>query len=109
MTGDRISPPQTDKSVKLQGNDHGTEGQYSGEEYDSSNKDQPRFVEVSAGRDNRETDHTDSNSESCEDIPSDVGKRAFIDEKTGEVYGSGAGAGGGNNTEDYDVGTNGAS
>ncbi len=36
------------------------------------------------------------------DIPPDNGRRASVDAKTGEVHGSGAGAGGGNPGEDLD-------
>ena len=36
------------------------------------------------------------------DLPPEAGRRAFFDPKTGEVHGSGAGAGGGNPGEDYD-------
>jgi hypothetical protein len=37
----------------------------------------------------------------------DAGRRAYLDEKTGEVHGSGAGAGGGTGGEDYDHDTSG--
>ncbi|MBM7406298.1 MULTISPECIES: hypothetical protein [Sphingomonas] len=37
-----------------------------------------------------------------QDLPPDNGSRAWINQKTGEVHGSGAGAGGGNPGEDYD-------
>ncbi|HEX4694369.1 hypothetical protein [Sphingomonas sp.] len=36
------------------------------------------------------------------DLPPDAGKRASFDPQTGEVHGSGMGAGGGNPGEDYD-------
>jgi hypothetical protein len=36
------------------------------------------------------------------DLPPDNGSRAWINQKTGEVHGSGAGAGGGNPGEDFD-------
>ena len=36
------------------------------------------------------------------DLPPDNGSRAWIDQKTGAVHGSGAGAGGGNPGEDFD-------
>lgn len=109
MSEDTISPPQTDKGVDLHGNDRGTEGHYSGEEFDSYAKDQPRFVAVGAGRDNRAAGTQGGNSPEEENIPPDVGKRAFIDEENGEVHGSGAGAGGVSSTEEYDAGTKGAS
>ena len=43
------------------------------------------------------------------DLPAEVGRRAWIDPKTGEVHGSGSGAGGGNEGEDYDEETSGGS
>ncbi|MEJ8628866.1 hypothetical protein P0F65_01015 [Sphingomonas sp. I4] len=36
------------------------------------------------------------------DLPEDSGKRAYVDPKTGEVHGSGAGAGGGNPGDEID-------
>lgn len=39
------------------------------------------------------------------DIPPDNGRRAGADPVTGEVYGSGSGAGGGNAGEDFDSAT----
>ncbi len=43
------------------------------------------------------------------DIPRDNGKRGWVDPATGEVHGSGAGAGGGNPGEDLDTATPGSS
>lgn len=105
MTADPLPSPETEKDPALRGNDDGTVGQYSGEEYDSYRKDPPRYVEVGVSRDNRHADIAASNAAPGEDIPPDTGKRAYIDEKTGEVHGSGAGAGGGKATEDYDADT----
>jgi hypothetical protein len=105
MTQDPLPLPETDKGPRLHGNEDGTRGHYSGEEYDSYEKSNPRNVEVGASRGNREADVTIPNGHPSEDIPSEAGKRAYIDEKTGEVHGSGAGAGGGNPTEDYDTHT----
>ncbi len=39
------------------------------------------------------------------DIPPENGKRASIDRRTGEVHGSGVGAGGGSPGEDFDSDT----
>ncbi|TPG12173.1 hypothetical protein [Sphingomonas oligophenolica] len=39
------------------------------------------------------------------DIPPDNGQRAWFDPKTGEVHGSGVGAGGGESGEDFDSDT----
>jgi len=105
MSADSLPPPETDDNPALRGNDDGTVGHYSGEEYDSYEKDQPRNVEVGVSRANREANVPAPNTAPGEDIPPDAGRRAYIDEKTGEVHGSGAGAGGGNATKDYDADT----
>jgi hypothetical protein len=104
-----MTAPETDHDPKLRGNPLGTEGEYSGQEYDSFDKEQPRFVEVGASRDNRAADPAVANAAPGAEIPPDAGRRAYIDEKTGEVHGSGAGAGGGTGTgtEDYDHDTSG--
>jgi hypothetical protein len=108
MTEDRPTiDPEIDAAPKLRGNERGTEGGYSGQEYDSQTKDQPRFVEVGASRSDRQADPAARNAKPGEAIPPDAGKRAFVDEKTGEVHGSGAGAGGGTGAEDYDHDTSG--
>ncbi len=99
MTTDR---PDIDSDPKLGGNDRGTEGHYSGQEYDSYAKEQPRHVEVGASRSDRAIDPDTPNAKPGQDIPRDAGRRASVDENTGEVHGSGAGAGGGTDTEDYD-------
>ena len=78
-----LPSPETDSGPKLVGNKDGTEGHYSGEEYDSYEKMQPRNVEVGASRGNREADILASNAASGESIPTDAGRRAYIDEKTG--------------------------
>jgi len=97
-----MTNPEIDRDPKLRGNERGTQGHYSGEEYDSQAKEQPRYVEVGASRGDRAADPTAPNAKPGEEIPSDAGRRAYIDEKTGEVHGSGAGAGGGTGSEDYD-------
>src|SRR4051812_37431614 len=81
MTTDRLD---IDRDPKLRGNARGTEGHYSGEEYDSHAKEQPRTVEVGASRGNREAVPAAATGPSGADIPTDAGSRAFIDEKTGE-------------------------
>ncbi|RZL85765.1 MAG: hypothetical protein EOP66_00585 [Sphingomonas sp.] len=109
MTTPPLPSPETDERAKLTGNPDGTAGRYSGEEYDSYRQDQPRNVEVGVSRDNRAATTEAPNARPGENIPPDAGRRAYIDEKTGEVHGSGAGAGGGNPTEDYDTDTSGGS
>lgn len=46
--------------------------------------------------------HSDATRSKARDIPPENGKRASIDELTGEVHGSGVGAGGGSSGEDFD-------
>ncbi len=99
--------PETDADPKLRDNPQGTEGGYSGQEYDSFRKEQPRDVEVGVSRGNRAAETAAPNARPGEAIPADAGRRAYVDEKTGEVHGSGAGAGGGTGTEDYDHDTSG--
>ncbi|MEG3163410.1 hypothetical protein U1701_02270 [Sphingomonas sp. PB2P19] len=99
--------PETDRDPKLRGNELGTEGGYSGQEYDSQSKAPARYVEVGASRGDRPADPAAANAQPGQDIPPDAGRRAYIDEKTGEVHGSGVGAGGGTGTEDYDHDTSG--
>ena len=99
--------PEIDNNPNLHGNERGTNGSYSGEEYDKQTKEKPRYVEVGASRGNQAADPAPINTNSHENIPTNAGKRAYVDEKTGEVYGSGAGAGGGTGTEDYDHDTSG--
>lgn len=94
--------PDTDPDTALHGNPHGTDGHYSGQEYDSADKSRPRHVEVGASRGDRAADPAAPNARPGEAIPADAGRRAYVDAKTGEVHGSGAGAGGGTGTEDYD-------
>ena len=53
-------------------------------------------------------DTTDQAHTEKRDIPPETGKRGWVDAKTGEVHGSGSGAGGGNAGEDIDGGTPGS-
>ena len=105
MNAERPAPPETDDDPKLTGNDRGTEGHYSGEEYDSYDKATPRYVEVGVSRHNQSAHSAGRNAARGENIPPEAGRRAYVDEKTGEVHGSGASAGGGNAMEDYDAST----
>ncbi len=103
MNKDTKALPETNEDSGLHGNKTGTVGHYSGEEYDSYQKEQPRHVEVGVSRGNRKANTTGSS----QTTPLDAGHRAYIDEKTGEVHGSGAGAGSGTPGENYDAGPSG--
>lgn len=77
-----------------QANPFDTKTGYSGQEYH-------RDREAQLGR--QSTDRAASETpDGGQDIPPDNGHRASVDPKTGEVHGSGSGAGGGNPGEDYD-------
>jgi hypothetical protein len=116
MSKDPKALPETNEDPGLHGNKTGTLGHYSGEEYDSYPKEQLRYVEVGVSRGNRKADTSEAhqgvgrgvpNEGVPQSAPSDAGHRAYIDEETGEVHGSGAGAGGGNPGENYDTGPSG--
>jgi hypothetical protein len=74
---------------------------YSGDEYDSADHAAERHLQ------NRDGAHDAGADEAADgrDIPPEAGKRAYIDNKTGEVHGSGSSAGGGNPGEDIDLDT----
>lgn len=69
---------------------------YSGQEYDADDFAADRALADSARgpKKPRPMDGEDR-------FPSENGRRAFFDERTGEVHGSGAGTGGGNPGEDF--------
>jgi hypothetical protein len=68
---------------------------YSGQEYDGNDFAAVRAMKASSeGPDEAAAPNDDR-------LPPDNGQRAFFDEKTGAVHGSGAGAGGGNPGEDF--------
>ena len=94
--------PDIDDKVGLRGNEHATRGDYSGQEYDSHDKHSPRYVAVAGDHGNKPVDPAAPNHAPGEQIPPEAGRRAYVDEKTGEVHGSGAGAGGGSPNEDFD-------
>lgn len=68
---------------------------YSGQEYDANDFAADRVSKQSAEVRKHSTELADDR------FPSENGRRASFDERTGEVYGSGVGAGGGNRGEDY--------
>jgi hypothetical protein len=68
---------------------------YSGQEYDADDFAAERALKDSAEGPERATKSADDS------FPPENGRRAFFDERTGEVHGSGVGAGGGNPGEDF--------
>lgn len=102
MTDDNARPPRppatttiASREIDVQSGAIGNGPGYSGQEYDADGFAIDRALRRSAegvlrppiARDDR--------------FPPDNGRRAFFDEQTGEVHGSGAGAGGGNPGEDF--------
>lgn len=68
---------------------------YSGQEFDAENFAAERALKESAEAPKRSTEAVDDR------FPPENGRRASFDERTGEVHGSGVGAGGGNPGEDF--------
>lgn len=68
---------------------------YSGQEYDANDFAADRASKQSAEVPTHSTELADDR------FPSENGRRASFDERTGEVHGSGVGAGGGNPGEDF--------
>jgi hypothetical protein len=68
---------------------------YSGQEYDADDFAADRVLKESAEGPKRSTEAADDR------FPPENGRRAWFDERTGEVHGSGVGAGGGNPGEDF--------
>lgn len=102
MTDDRkrvVQPPAhtTIKStpIDVQRGQIGNGPGYSGQEYDANDFAADRVSKQSAEVRTHSTEVADAR------FPSENGRRASFDERTGEVYGSGVGAGGGNPGEDY--------
>ncbi|HEX8556288.1 MAG TPA: hypothetical protein VF695_16425 [Sphingomonas sp.] len=102
------APPITDRSVQQRGNFHGTNDGYSGQEGGSVEHSIVACADPSASRGGTPADPAPVTDES-RDIPPDAGVRAHVDQATGEVRGSGVGAGGGAPGEDYDSHTPGGS
>ena len=86
---DRINPPASDDTQEVRGNRDGSKGEHFGNEYDSHDHPAPERVLVGSGNGGMEAG-------------SGAGRRGTVDQRTGEVHGSGAGAGGGSGEEDLD-------
>ncbi|MGN6817773.1 MAG: hypothetical protein ACTHJR_03790 [Sphingomonas sp.] len=102
MTDDKArqpEPPATttiaSPEIDTQSGAIGTGPGYSGQEYDAQDFAIERALNKSAEGPRSAPDDEDPR------FPPDNGRRAFFDERTGEVHGSGAGAGGGNPGEDF--------
>jgi hypothetical protein len=101
MTDDKRQPdpPTTtaiaSPAINVQHGPVGDGSGYSGQEYDADDFAADRPLEISAEGPQSPSDDADDR------FPPENGRRAFFDERTGEVHGSGAGAGGGNPGEDF--------
>jgi hypothetical protein len=83
-------------TVDVQHGPIGTGPGYSGQEYDADDFAIDRALKASAAAPDEAPAPSDDR------MPPENGRRAFFDQKTGTVHGSGAGAGGGNPGEDFD-------
>lgn len=102
MTDDpqREQRPPTSMAAESEAIDvqHGPIGNgpgYSGQEYDANDFAADRVLRESAGGRKQSARPADDR------LPPENGRRASFDEQTGEVHGSGMGAGGGNPGEDF--------
>jgi hypothetical protein len=102
MTDDKTRRPQppttstiASPEIDVQQGGLGKGPGYSGQEYDADDFAIDRALAKSAeGKGAAPVEPDDR-------FPPDNGRRAFFDQRTGEVHGSGAGAGGGNPGEDF--------
>ena len=102
MTDDRARPPEPPATTRIasaeidvQGGAIGNGPGYSGQEYDADGFAADRALGRSAEGEPGPPIAPDDR------FPPDNGRRASFDERSGEVHGSGAGAGGGNPGEDF--------
>lgn len=99
---DKIAPPIHDATQGVRGNEDGIKGPHFGNEYDSHIHNSPDLVAVGSDDGGVGIDPLEQTSAPGEAIPPDAGARGWIDQRTGEVHGSGVGAGGGQSGEDFD-------
>lgn len=97
--------PERDRAANPFDHDHGLTGQsYSRERDAAMGGERPSGHSLVGDTEPQPDDASDGNA----DMPPDNGVRGSFDPHTGEVRGSGAGAGGGHRGEDFDTGTAGA-
>ena len=94
---DKIAPPTADDTQEVRGNMHGTRGAHFGNEHDSHQHGMPREVgvgqaETGGGRADGGVgiEPIAATHAPGEDLSDDNGRRGWVDQKTGEVHGSGA-------------------
>lgn len=96
-----IAPPEASGAPLMRGNPDGDRGVYSGQEYDSFEAEEAGRVQSAGPNAGTPLSPQPPSGEGGEDIPAENGRRASIDTRTGEVSGSGVGAGGGQPGEDF--------
>lgn len=104
-----IAPPAYDDTQEVRGNEFGTKGHHFGNEYDSHDARTPRNVRVGHSDGGVAIDPIPTTHAPGEDLTDDNGRRGYVDQRTGEVHGSGADAGGGAGGADIDPDTAGGS
>lgn len=97
-----IAPPAYDDTQEVRGNELGTRGHHFGNEFDSHDPRMPQNVRVGHSDGGVAIDPIPATHAPGEDLSDDNGRRGYIDQRTGEVHGSGADAGGGQPGEDFD-------
>ena len=92
-----ITPPTHDETQEVRSNMHGTKGPHFGNEHDSHEHRKPAKVgvgqaEIGGGRADGGVgiDPIAATHAPGEDLSDDNGRRGWVDQKTGEVHGSGA-------------------
>jgi len=102
--------PEIDPTVPQTGNNHGEADGYSGQEPGTYASPTPTEADAGAVRGGMPADRGSGPGagQDASDIPPEAGHRATVDQRTGEVHGSGAGAGGGRAGEDLDDDTGGS-
>ena len=78
-----------------------TQEGYSGQDY-HVDREEAEAARDPSGQVNPGADRRPADNPEGADLPPENGRRAFVDPRTGEVHGSGAGAGGGSPGEDFD-------
>jgi len=103
--------PEIDPNVPQVGNTHGEADGYSGQEPGTFDNPTPAHADAGAVRGGMPAGRSTGAGAGQEagNIPPEAGHRATVDQRTGEVHGSGAGAGGNAAGEDPDHDSSGGS
>ena len=85
----QISPPTADETQTVKGNMRGDSGPAWGNEYDHHRHESPERVRVGANDGGTPAEGGAAQDDGGE-LPPETGRRAWVDQRTGEVHGSGA-------------------